>query len=51
MPSLTLEDGKSWARYSLFSQKNRPLGQADVPVVIMHKTLVLLVLETRVATI
>ena len=35
MPSLTLEEGKSSARYPLFSQKNRPLGQAEVPVVII----------------
>lgn len=31
MPSLTLEDGNSSAKYPLFSQKKRPLGHADVP--------------------
>ena len=33
IPSFTLEDGKSSARYPLFSQKKRPLGQADVPTI------------------
>lgn len=39
MPSLILEDGRSMARYPLFWQKNRPLGQADVPVVISAEVL------------